>query len=218
MFPALLLAWFGFIVEYGETAEIAPKWREMSVWWKYTSGPEDGITYAQYSYYYYGSENVRVNFGPFNYTDGGQGGYTTPIGGWANFTNKCTTRYVPDYGFFGNRQGCENKVWDQTFDYCQQFEDNQIPDNYTYVGRKTINGKLCNGWHFIAINYADPQGNTMWTVVPEVDANQPPVMMEIIHNGRAIWYYDFATPAAKGLYELELNQYCSSVNTDACVN
>ena len=58
----------------------------------------------------------------------------------------------------------------------------------------------------------------MWTVVPEVDANQPPVMMEIIHNGRAIWYYDFATPAAKGLYELELNQYCSSINTNACVN
>ena len=136
------------------------------------------------------------------------------MAGFANFTQQCTTRYYPDQNFFGLAKECFIEEWDRTFDYDQEFNNCKIPTtNYTYQGTKVINGKRCNGFKFIAVNAPNPAGNIMWTQIETENAQQPPVRMDILHNGRSIVYSNFKVPALDFVIN-EADQFCTSISQD----
>ena len=203
------------------TSVSPPKWDDdYQCDWYYVDS--DGKTIlARQDFYMFPQENARVIFGAFDetttQTDNQLG---RPLAGFANFTSKSTIRYYPDFGLFGVAYPCYCEEWNRTYDYDATFNNLGIPDNYTYQGTKSItdwNGKeiKCDAWKFIAINYPESAGNIMYTQVESENSQRPPIRMDILHNGRFIYYVNWFQPPKLSSVFQEYKQFCLNVtNTD----
>eukprot|EP00008_Paramoeba_atlantica_P013104 CAMPEP_0201475746 /NCGR_PEP_ID=MMETSP0151_2-20130828/1113_1 /ASSEMBLY_ACC=CAM_ASM_000257 /TAXON_ID=200890 /ORGANISM="Paramoeba atlantica, Strain 621/1 / CCAP 1560/9" /LENGTH=229 /DNA_ID=CAMNT_0047855919 /DNA_START=78 /DNA_END=767 /DNA_ORIENTATION=- len=178
---------------------LPPVWNDFDCGWDWLDSDHRTIL-SRHQFHFGFSGNVRTVNGHFY--ESGDSDNDKPMGGFANFTLQSTIRYYPPFGLYGTPQPCESSPWDRDIRYDAFFNNLGIPDNYTYVGQKVVKGILCNGWHFLADNVPEPQGNTMWTTVPQYDPNQPPVWMDIIWNNHAINYTDWFSPPQQPIPEV----------------
>eukprot|EP00009_Paramoeba_aestuarina_P004040 CAMPEP_0201524750 /NCGR_PEP_ID=MMETSP0161_2-20130828/24954_1 /ASSEMBLY_ACC=CAM_ASM_000251 /TAXON_ID=180227 /ORGANISM="Neoparamoeba aestuarina, Strain SoJaBio B1-5/56/2" /LENGTH=207 /DNA_ID=CAMNT_0047924311 /DNA_START=60 /DNA_END=680 /DNA_ORIENTATION=- len=178
-----------------------PVWSDFDGMWNWLDSDHKTIL-SRHQFHFGFTANVRTVNGHFY--ESGNTDYTKPMGGYANFTQQKTIRYYPPYGLFGTPQPCVTEAWDRTIRYDAYFNNLGIPDNYTYVGQKTVKGVKCNGWNFLADNDGDqPGGNTMWTAIPAEYSDQRPIWMDIIWNSHAIDYTDWHLPPLTPVAELQ---------------